>query len=529
MKRFAAALLAISLVLGLSACSSPATELQEFTDGVHERDEVYPAHIETKSVALGGLGIHFSTSAFDETASPELAQKVAEDYSALSGAGEADIYILNGPLTDATFVSGAELFCTAEAVESGEYRPALVSAALGITGRWQAEGLSRELFGGEVPDGLADEIAAYLAAHEGSNLLSLAPFYFTEDFADAETIALASDCAQSLAAYVIGEAGQDALRGSCAEYLPGWLKSLGLEAETDGLQTLMELDWTQNVYYPAEFTRSVFTFRPVPTEWMTDADAASAYVLRLCTGLDWLLDYLEANAPESWARIEQTRPYEVRFEENIDASCTDVYSAVVHLRAPSAGLHELAHALTIDEPCGEAGWVFEGVAMHCTEWWISYEDYGIFFDLMENIDTVEGASEDERFIFGEIRRIFKELSGVDASEAQTLESPAIPLVKAMTYAMLLHPERDVFIKMVSKPTGDVMSSFYKPRYPTTVLSHAKSYAFCEYLLEHGYLTFDQLATASLDLEGYRAAFPTDEYFDELYAGYLDWLREEFGS
>ena len=189
MKRFAAALLAISLVLGLSACSSPAPELQEFTDGVHERDEVYPAHIETKSVALGGLGIHFSTSAFDETASPELAQKVAEDYSALSGAGEADIYILNGPLTDATFVSGAELFCTAEAVESGEYRPALVSAALSIPGRWQAEGLSRELFGGEVPDGIADEIAAYLAAHEGSDLLSLAPFYFTEDFADAETIA----------------------------------------------------------------------------------------------------------------------------------------------------------------------------------------------------------------------------------------------------------------------------------------------------------------------------------------------------
>ena len=69
MKRFAAALLAISLVLGLSACSSPSPELQEFTDGVHERDEVYPAHIETKSVALGGLGIHFSTSAFDETAS----------------------------------------------------------------------------------------------------------------------------------------------------------------------------------------------------------------------------------------------------------------------------------------------------------------------------------------------------------------------------------------------------------------------------------------------------------------------------
>lgn len=241
------------------------------------------------------------------------------------------------------------------------------------------------------------------------------------------------------------------------------------------------------------------------------------------------MDYLETNAPESWARIEQTRPYEVRFEENIDASCTDVYSAVVHLRAPSAGLHELAHALTIDEPCGEAGWVFEGVAMHCTEWWISYEDYGIFFDLMENIDTVEGASEDERFIFGEIRRIFKELSGVDASEAQTLESPAIPLVKAMTYAMLLHPERDVFIKMVSKPTGDVMSSFYEPRYPSTELSHAKSYAFCEYLLEHGYLTFDQLAAASLDLEGYRAAFPTDECFDELYAGYLDWLREEFGS
>ncbi len=195
----------------------------------------------------------------------------------------------------------------------------------------------------------------------------------------------------------------------------------------------------------------------------------------------------------------------------------------------AAGLHELAHALTIDELCGEAGWVFEGVAMHCSEWWISYEDYEVFFDLAEDIDTMEGASEDERFIFGEIRRIFKELSGVDVSEAQTLESPAIPLVKAMTCAMLLHPERDVFIKMVSKPSADVVSSFYKPRYPATVLSHAKSYAFCEYLLDQGRLTLDQLVAASLDLEGYRAAFPTDEYFDELYAEYLNWLREEYGS
>ena len=400
MKRLAAALLAISLVLGLPACSSPAPEPPEFTDGAREWDEACPAHIETKSAEFGGLGVHFSASAFDAAASPELAQKAAEDYAALSGAGEADIYILNEPLTDAPFVSGAELFCTAEAVESGEYRPALVSAALGITGRWQAEGLSRELFGAEVPDGLADEVAAYLAAHEGSNLLSLAPFYFTVDFADAETIALASGCAQSLAAYVIGEAGQEALRGSCSEYLPGWLDHLGLEAETEGLQTLMELDYTQELYYPAEFTRSVFTFRPVPTEWIPDADAASAYVLRLCTGLDWLLDYLETNAPESWARIAQTKPYEVRFEDSPDASCADVYSSVVHLRAPSAGLHELAHALTIDELCGEAGWVFEGVAMHCTEWWISYEDYEVFFDLAEDIDTMEGASEDERFIFG---------------------------------------------------------------------------------------------------------------------------------
>lgn len=527
MKRPLAVILAFSLALGISGCSS-APELPEFTDGVHERDEVYPAHIETKSVELDDLGIHFSTSAFDETASPELAQKIAEDYAAISGAGEAEVYILNGPLTDAPFVSGAELFCTAEAVESGEYRPALVSAALNITGRWQAEGLSRELFGGEVPDSLADDIAAYLAAHEGSNLLSLAPFYFTEDFADVETIALASDCAQSLAAYVMGEAGQDALSGSCSEYLPGWLALLGLEAETEGLQTLMELDYTQNVYCPAEFTRGVFTFRPMPTEWMPDADAASAHVLRLCTGLDWLLDYLETNAPESWVRIEQTKPYEVSFEESFDVSCVDVYSSVVHMRSESSGLHELVHALTIDELCGEAGWVFEGVAMHCSEWWISYEDYEPFFDVAENIDTMEGASEDERFIFEEIRRIFKGLSGVDVSEAQTLGSPAIPLVKAMTYAMLLHPERDVFIKMVSKPSADVVSSFYKPKYPTTVLSHAKSYAFCEYLLEQGHLTLDQLVTASLDLEGYRAAFPTDEYFDELYDEYLDWVREEYG-
>lgn len=155
--------------------------------------------------------------------------------------------------------------------------------------------------------------------------------------------------------------------------------------------------------------------------------------------------------------------------------------------------------------------------MHCTEWWISYEDYGIFFDLMENIDTVEGASEDERFIFGEIRRIFKELSGVDAERGADSRVACDTAGEGRAYAMLLHPERDVFIKMVSKPTGDVMSSFYEPRYPSTELSHAKSYAFCEYLLEHGYLTFDQLAAASLDsrLSG---GLPTDEYFDRAICG-----------
>ena len=57
---------------------------------------------------------------------------------------------------------------------------------------------------------------------------------------------------------------------------------------------------------------------------------------RLCTGLDWLLDDLETNAPESWARIEQTRPYEVRFEENIDASCTDVYKMCIRDRRSSS-------------------------------------------------------------------------------------------------------------------------------------------------------------------------------------------------
>lgn len=161
MKRPLAVILAFSLVLGISGCSS-APELPEFTDGVHERDEAYPAHIETKSVALDDLGIHFSASAFDETASPELAQKVAEDYAALSGAGEAEVYILNGPLTDAPFVSGAELFCTAEAVESGEYRPALVSPALGpcaaaLHRSRPAAGLPRDQRAGELGADRADK------------------------------------------------------------------------------------------------------------------------------------------------------------------------------------------------------------------------------------------------------------------------------------------------------------------------------------------------------------------------------------
>ena len=510
----------------------------DFSDTTRNRDENYAAVLKTKMVTLDDLTVHIAENIFDEEASPALAEKIAADYAALSGldselARSTDVYVLRLTATGSPVVTGGELFCTLEQVESGDYSPYLVKTVFDCPSWWQCVGLSRMVFKSET----VENLAAALTENPGQDiyLLSLFPAYFLEDFAGEETRALAVQTAQSLTEYILLESDLSTFlaEGDDVAYREAWLESIGVSAELDYLRSdaavhVAQLPFSETKDVPLILTDEQFIMNLRSTDWLATADDVYYFVLDFYKSLGQLYSFLETNAPIYYASLQAGEIK--RFSINIyDSSYGRGSSAsadrgeVIVLDWHDA-LHETVHCL-IPESTVENydDWLSEGLTTWLSAPYISVDSGRSFIDkFVKNMDLSQ-LSEDTREMVEMIWSVFQQLTGRDIFEIYEMKSPADKpmywFYQSLVRAVLLLPDSEVSIPFATLSVADRFGS--PNTYPGNQLSYGEAMLFVEYLAEE--YDLDTVIAALMDGAAYRELFPDETAFKEEYDRFIEHL------
>lgn len=191
------------------------------------------------------------------------------------------------------------LYCTMADIESGAYRTALISAALGTEEYWKSYGLEGYLRGDK-----ADEAMLKAAYEQADNLdgLSLFISYFNEAFASEEEIHLAEQTAMAVARYVLENHGAKALlTEDCIAYKQEWLKSLGVDRVYDDplYHELEDYRFSSTTQYPLVATNShEHVFYILPLQDMQTAGEVRRFLYDAAAGPRAILEFVKEQAPE---------------------------------------------------------------------------------------------------------------------------------------------------------------------------------------------------------------------------------------
>ena len=347
-KRLTALLLACVLLFSHSAAESLS-----FTEGEPHASQLdFRLYFKTMTAHAGSCTISIQQTIFDPDQAAQLYSQITADESALTAllpAQQHTVYIVD-KLPAGLQCIGSAVYCTAETVLDGSYRPWLAEAAYG-TQRWQSIGLAGLAFGSE-PDAAA--LAAWYADDAHDDMLSLFPAYFVQEFASADELAMAEASAVSLAEYIAEQDGAAALlTAHVSNYVPGWLASLGIErVHTDPYAGLLDgYTYGRNQFYALIATSpkgDVFKMNPLSRDMHTPAQVRRT-LCDLELAVDAMLDGVEQDAPEFYPIL--LRNYEAPITyEFADSSYSLTYhdNRRITIGAATSIVHETAHMIA---PC----------------------------------------------------------------------------------------------------------------------------------------------------------------------------------
>lgn len=377
MKRIACLLLCMLLVF-------PAAAESLFQPGEpHASTLEFRQYFETLSAVQGNHTLSIAARIYDEALAQKLYETIAADLNVIAqklglsqeGFSPHTVYVVERLVNGSMERQGSRVYCKAEQIESGAYRPLLICAALGTEEYWMGVGLAGYIFGDVVDD---ERLRQYYASAEDLNLLSLSVPYFLPDFATEEELAIARDTAISLCQYAVEHHGYEALLADDGVTLRrAWL---GVERGYDDPyhQALQNYRFCASAQHTAiavnGYGHSVYL---KPMEDMTTAHDLCMFLCDMVKGPETLFALLDEQSSEYADLIRSRYEEEMRiYCGNNDGSYAVPEHREIRLALAAGFMHELGHVLV--PPVNGANayttmWQYEGLCNY-----LNYEVYPFY-------------------------------------------------------------------------------------------------------------------------------------------------------
>ena len=371
------------LIILLSGCTTDVSTSEHqfnytFIPGAsHQLSAEYLDEFDVYSCTVEDVTIHVETSIYTEDTATAIAAKVHEDIRTLQAQdialGEWDLYVVERLVGGRMQRAENALYCTADQIESGDYRVLLVNAYFDfpLPELWKLYGCTAYLFDAEADDAALKE---RYSDSENLDVLSLFVAYFHPDYASPEEMDAAMAAACSFARYVIENHGMDPfLNTDCNAFKQEWLNKIGsgLTYEDPYASTVAEYTVTLHDYYSfiIESKRGEKLYcRPIEGDMDTPAELRE-FLYEISAGMDRILSAISQDAPESYVTIMEnySDPVHIYFD-GTDRSYVKYSGRQIHLNCGYAFFHEIMHLLIPSNYDGEV-WRNEGI---CDYFYLTY-------------------------------------------------------------------------------------------------------------------------------------------------------------
>lgn len=529
---------ALVLLILLAGCTGakqqPAYAIPEtasFEPGEHPRDDNYAAVFKTYHTENDAFSLDIERGIYAEDVAADLYSVVRADLLEIADTFELlvqpELFVVQVTATGRIVATGNQIFCTASEVESGEYRRALVAAALGLTEPWKIEGAATLVFdtGAGRPDDA--KLRAYYSDSQNLDTLSLFGAYFYEKIADQATIDIAKETARSLTKFIIDQHGADAFVASSFSdgYRQEWLHAIGVDEAFALDQNYSYLEgavFSASARMPMIIQIDNITFNYLENwseEWLGDevflcTPAGICWTLRtFFTDIENLMRYIEAEAPLHYERIQANWHRPLNYTFGATATLAKGKAGVTTIAYYSHLIHETIHMLVFDAYGDNAQWwKDEGIAEYLSNMpYLTIKRENLYALFMERAPSDD--ADTARFT-ELVHAYYVSVKGSLPSSFEAHDNGAMD--SAVGVVSLGYPKLKPDISSVLWPVAQKRAG--SSRAQGVDLNYPEAHLFIEYLVQRFGLdrVLEFCFTANAD---YEAMF--GESYDDLFAGLMN--------
>lgn len=544
MRRLSPLNVLLALMLLFSACTAPPPpDTGEFTEAkwIYNNPFSLGGSEDTYFYDAGNFELYFpipTTHPFDLAYAETLLAQIRQDMDAIAAkfqiTGKPLVYVrgtVSGMYHDGILETAYndQLIFGRDEMESGAYRTALVSAALGITEPWKARGAAAYIFGWETDTAALRE---YYSDSDHLDTLSLFGAYFAPGIVDAQTVTIARDTAAALAESMIEKDGAEKFLSAPPfddSYRQVWLTSLDVQQTYKLLYDLSAFegakwysDYLAPLYFVLQDDKYFTAYSAVDTEnekahytgdYSMDPVYMMVFVPALYQSVDTMLNAMEKDAPEHVEAMRETWGKTIAYVFNYtgdNSNASRFLGRRICLRVPYDIFHETAHTLVSPQVDETQIWKAEGIAEYLNARFFPYP--GSLEYLTADPAQFEG---DMHTFLIKVQDYYKSQKGAMPTGWRDFDYGL--LQQAIAVTLFENPE----LQLDGQTATSIWQIYGKQDadkdVPGNDLTYAQAYLFIKYLTDQYGLdtVLDFCLTKDAD---YEAIFGAS--YDSLYVGFL---------